>query len=549
MLPSLIAVLSCCSALAQSQQDSFNIHFYAQMEALVAGRYDAAAPHRDVLRSYIEETPVDTPGFAVRVQMLSSAYSAADMHAQARAIAEQSLARAGNTAPAATRIALMGIVANAWRDDRNLLKAASYREQALALANKDGQASAVFAQSAELANLYWELGRAEAADAVISRILNIGRDREDLLASFYQSHGQTVNAGTMLQKLVDSAATDPTRALQALNRLAGLYAEQRRYADAAATLQDAIGSAAAAGLSDFANGLREQFAVNLAKAGQVDAADQVYEQSMAGDRDANPLDLALGHAIYLVQTERKSAAESVLKDYLATHSNLPPEQEALILSTLVNTATDDKVSQEYERAAAEMRKTVESQVPEQSRPIDQYLEQAQETLRRDPEEAFQLALAALYAVPLDGSNRKEAVLEITYLASALAEHGAPDKAELLYGKVLALVDSWSADTIEPLLSVTNQYAQFWVNQRDQPARALAAIERYRSALIAARGEGTGWMTDVLRMSIAVEIHRGATGRATILAQDLVALEESLSGTGSRAYAQAILVLAEVAPRN
>src|SRR5262249_44393600 len=149
---------------------------------------------------------------------------------------------------------------------------------------------------------------------------------------------------------------------------------------------------------------------------------------------------------------------------------------------------------------------------------------------------FRLALRILDAARADPAPPDAAAL-VCAVATRLGEH-ASDKSEQLFQLLLSLAESWRTDTLQPLANVTDAYSEFRVSLGDHPEEALAAIQRHRSVLVASRGEGTGWLEDVLRLEIQVESDRGAVGRALILAQDLVAMEESLSGKSSQSYKEA-----------
>jgi tetratricopeptide (TPR) repeat protein len=142
-------------------------------------------------------------------------------------------------------------------------------------------------------------------------------------------------------------------------------------------------------------------------------------------------------------------------------------------------------------------------------------------------------------------DRDQAVWQVPSIAATLANTKAPDKAEQLYQRLFGLVESWSADTLQPILNVLQNYPRFLMQQQDRWPEVPGAIERYRSALTTARGEGTGWLEEALRLSIDFERAHGSQARALSAAQDLLTLEESLNGNTSEPYLRAAETLAEV----
>jgi hypothetical protein len=131
------------------------------------------------------------------------------------------------------------------------------------------------------------------------------------------------------------------------------------------------------------------------------------------------------------------------------------------------------------------------------------------------------------------------------VAGSLAARQGDDKAVLLYQRLFSLVEGWSSDSLQPLLTVTQNYARFLIGQRARWAEAPAAIERYRTLLIAAHGAESGNLADALHMTIDFERNRHASPMSLSPAEDLLALEESLSGTTSEPYLRALQTLAQV----
>ncbi len=106
------------------------------------------------------------------------------------------------------------------------------------------------------------------------------------------------------------------------------------------------------------------------------------------------------------------------------------------------------------------------------------------------------------------------------------------------------MDSWSGQTRQPLINAREQYVRFLMHP-DRRDRAEDAIARYREALIAARGEGTGWLEQVLQLRLQLADQGKDTGPRLSLARDWLALEESLSGKTSEPYLRAVQLLANL----
>jgi tetratricopeptide (TPR) repeat protein len=528
----LVLVLSSVFALAQQQKDAFETLLQAHQEALEAGHYELATAKRNELRSLLDSAPVDAPEFANWVERVSSIYGGVDMHRDSRAILESALARVGKSGPAKVRILLLSQIANFWAEDRNPLRAVSCLEEAAAAAKAGGESPLqVYPQ---LASLYQEIGRPDSVQAVIDEIRQTGTGGLDMLASLYQNQGRTDDAiGTIKERL--EHLSDSLQAAYALQQLANLLAGQERYTEAVSLLTQAINGVESSPGAGLANSMRQQLALLLGKAGQTEAGDQVFQQARSAE-DNDSTQSAIAYANYYTQTGRKAQAEKLLQDYLESHSDLSAGQEASLLFTLSNAASDDEHAQQYQKRAMEKQKEGQPEYLDEHSFVFKYLEEAGGEVERDPDKAFRIALAMLDTARTDPAARDAATL-VCEIAARLGEH-APEKAEQVFQLALSAAESWRADTLQPLVAVTDAYSQFRASLRDHPQEALAAIQRHRSVLVASRGEDTGWLEDALRLEIQVESDRGAAGRALILAQDLVAMEESLSGKSSASYKDA-----------
>jgi tetratricopeptide (TPR) repeat protein len=527
----LVLMLGSVSALAQlSQMGAFETLPAAHQEALAAGRYEVATAKLNELRRAVEQAPVDAPEFADWVERVSSIYSGLDMHRDSRAILEGALARVGKSGSARVRVAILTQLANSWSEDRNPLKAVGCLEEAAALANAGGVSPLqIYGQ---LAGLYREIGRPDSVEAALDKIRQMGPDGSDFLAYLYQNQGRTDDAIAMKERLA-RVNTDPLQSAYALQHLANLLSEQERYTEAASALTQAINGLDGPTMVGLANAMRQQLAFLLSKAGETEAGDRMFQQSQSVQGD-DPTQHAVAYASYYTQTGRKQEAEKLLQGYLQNHSDLTAGQEASVLFALSNAASDDEHAQEYQRRAIEKQKAEQPEYLDEQSILANHLEEAEGEVARDPDKAFRNALQML-GDARGGAGARE--LFVCELATRLGEH-APDKAEQLFQVLLSMAESWRVDTLHPLLAITDAYSQFRVSLRGHPEEALAAIQRHRSVLIASKGEDSGWLTDLLRLEIQVESGRGAVGRALILAQDVVAMEESLSGKDSESYKEA-----------
>ena len=534
---SVVLLLGSCVALAQSQFEAFETNFQAQQEAWAAGRYEVAVAKRAELRKFVESAPVDAQRFSDWVQRVAGAgYDNTGMHQEARTIVEHALARVGKSGSAYTRMELLTFLAAYWREDRNLLKSAAYFEES-AIAARDAGVSPVAIYS-QLVTMYRDLGRPDAAESVIAKMQAMGGQSDFALSYVYQNEGRTDEAIAVLKKLADQPAGALFPSVSALQRIAALLVSKQQYTEAASTLREAINRVENTQSGDFANSIRQQLAVVLAKGGQTEAADQVFQQVRTARPDSDPTESAVADANYYIQTERKAQADQLLQNYLKSHSDLSPDQEASVLFTLASTAGDDERAREYQNRAAEKQRIALKASGEDESPVTKNLELAVAAVDSNPEQAFSLAMMMINTARSQPAARMEVLPAVSEIAERLAGREAVNEAEQLFQEMLSMAQSWSADSLQPLLDVTQAYAQFRVSLGDHAAEALDAIERYRNVLIASRGAETGWMVDILKFQIEVEGDRGDFGRSVILAQDLLAFEESIGGKGSQGYKEA-----------
>jgi tetratricopeptide (TPR) repeat protein len=566
----LVGFLFTLIALAQPQRNDFQSTYLVYHQARQAGRFEEATAKREELRRMVETTPADSAQLAGCVQMTAQLYESSGMYATARVITEQALDRMtplGESAPG--RIQLLNSLANYWEQDRNLLKAAGYLEKAAAASEKapktapQGLGQVVMMRSSHwfssagdfagsglastyerMARMYRRLGRPDSLNQVLGKLQALGPQGAGALASIYQGEGRFDDAAAVYRKQVDSVAKDPTQAGYALQSLANLYQQQERYGDAASTLQQAIGDLQAGGMQNSQIvAMQRQLAQVMVQASQTEAADRIYQRLLADQGSPDWAQSLMAYTNHLTNTQRATEAESLLKAYLQDHADLPASQQSMYFNTLANIARQaGKADQadRYARLAVQKQTTANLNAPKpEQNAMQRYMTLAQGAIGRDDGAAFSYAMQALDAASRAGAERDQSMWRLPSIASRLA----PDKAEQLWQRVLALTESWSSDSMQMALQATQGYVQFLVSQENPRDEAPAAIERYRRLLIASRGQGTGWQEETLRMTIDLESRRGALGRAVIVGQDLVALEESLNGTTSVPYLHALETLA------
>ncbi len=582
-LPMLGLLLSLTALSQAPRQNPLDTVFQAYWQARGQARYDEASALREEARGLLAKAPVEAPQFANWVQSVAQLYQGVGLYARAREVAEAALARTGRLGDAhPTRIALVNMVASDWEQDRNLLKAVSYLEKMAsaleaapapnsaappsAAVNKASFFASTGASSAfiygpiyrsgrpsnlsgvyqRLAAVYQRLGRPDAVAAVLAKMKNQAGVNDYVLASLYESQGRFDEAAALFQKQLTQAAGDPQQMAGALQSLAGVYLQEQQYGDAAEALQQAIRSLdgiATPPARSQSLAMRQNLADILRQGGKIGEADQVYQQLLSqsqSSQDPNYPQVLNNYANYLENTDRGAKAESLLSDYLASHPALEPWQESNLLSSLAvaaRAAGDSDRAAEYERAAADKQQAARGTPDEQSSLLPLLQKANAAASGGNPEEAFSLTLEALAAAP-QASDREQIAWQVPGIAGILAAK-SPAKADQLYQHLFGIVRSWSSDSLQPLLNVAQNYPRFLMGQKDRLTEVPEAIEAYRKALMNARGEGTGHLWEPLQMTIDYERFHGSAKRAMLAAQDLLALEESLNGSTSEGYLDAL----------
>jgi tetratricopeptide (TPR) repeat protein len=367
---------------------------------------------------------------------------------------------------------------------------------------------------------------------VLTRIAAHVKNSDGLLASLYQQYGQIDEAAAIYKREAAEAA-DPQQAAAALQSLASLYQGAQRYGDAVAPLQQAIGKTEVSSGPGASLGMRQILASMFQQSGQIQAADAVYQQLMAGQTNQQ-MWIVSSYANFLEQTNRVDQAEKLLNDYQASHASPEPGQQSNLMMALANVerlAGKPELADEYQRRA----------FPNQLRPADvgvvDTMQRATEAVSAGKlDEAFNLTLKAI-----DIARGSLDLGRVYRMASMLTSRQAPNKADEIYRRTISLSERWSPVAVEPQLTAQQNYANF-LQYQGQFSEFEQAVERYGATLTTARGAGTGWLEDSLRLRATTYRPEGRY-KALVASQELVALEESLSGATSEPYLHATETLA------
>jgi hypothetical protein len=549
-------------AQVRPPEDPIQVALRDYRNAREQGQFDEAAAKRELARKLLDQIPADAQ-FGNAVWNVAQIYQGSGLSAQALAIGQQALARATTLE---NRIQLLQMVGDFYAQERNLLQAVAYREKLIAALDEaaakpaepnsgptavrmEGYAGRrsfrsiggdrrTFAYQ-QLVNLYQELGRPDAVAATTKRMIGIAKDPV-ALAQFYEQQGQLGEAAAIYKKQAEQ--TDPSMRAAALQSLANIYEQEQRYADSADALQQANAALNASGKPELQQQTvwnRMTLAKRLNLAGQTPAADQVYEQLLAETRSAPEgtyLQVLIDYANYLGSTQREAQSRALLSDYLSGHTNLQPGDETNLLFQLAASSRrsgDSKAADQYQEAA------MEKQRGSQPAPVPQImvgpdLQKAQTAANAgELDEAFDTASQAL-ATASRASDRGQIVWQVANLATQFVNRKQPAKAEQLYEHLFAVVETWSADNPQPLIDAAANYARFLMSS-DRWNEAPAAMKRQRDLIVAAHGADSISLGGALRETLQFEKMHGTTGGAIKVAQDLLALHESLGGNTSDLY--------------
>ncbi len=566
------------------QQDPINAALQAVWQARNEGRFEDAAAARDQARSLLQRSPVDAPQYQGWVQQVAQAYQSSGVNLQARAILQDALTRTaplGNSHPA--HVGMLSALADSWWQDGSLLKAAGYLEQAAAAqAEAPPPATAPAAPAGKfmisggisfsrlvavngfgpvgfnssiytytrLADLYQQLGRPDAVAAVAARIRTLAANDPTALARFYEQRGQLDDAAAIYQKAAEQSA-DPQVKASAWQALASLDQRQQRYSDAAAALQQAIAALESSdqpGVRDQTQWIRQGLARTLGQAGQIDRGDRIFQQLIqqtAGTAQAGQT--LISYAQYLADTKRGSQAETLLKESLAGGvASQDPQQQAGVYFTLANLASQAGNA----KAAESYRKQAQALQPQPNPPAGQ--QSLSEDIRktnaalsqRQFEDAYSLALQVLDTAP-QASDRFQVEWFIPNVANQLAANRQPAKAEQLFQRLFALMETWQPDSVQHLITVSQNYLQFLMGQKDRWGDVPAALEQVRGLLASSNGPDSGTLAQPVRMKLEFERNHAQWQAAQASGHDLLELQESLSGNTSAPYLSDLQSVARV----
>ena len=573
MVRGAVFLLVCSAGLGQVRQDDpLQAKLTAIYKARTEGRLTDAASMREEVRTMLEHLPADAPQFGGWVQSVAQLYADGGRTSQARAVWKAALERTGGS----QRIQLLTSLAESWRQDRNLPKAAEYLEKAVAaqeVAPKDQPKPALGGQvmiisglqarqgrfyrpsgpEANLNSLYQrlselqqQLGHPELVAALNVKMRAVAaKGGDETLASYFEQQGQLGEAAAVFKGMAERSG-NPLEAANALQSLANIYVRQENFADAAGAQQQAIARLEAAGSPDLrgqATAARQTLAQFLQQAGRTDQADAVYQDLVARSGADQQTQVLLNYAGYLSSTQRGAQAMVLLKAFETSHPTLQPWEETSLYYGLENAARvlgDTKKAEEYMATLhARQPPDVADQVA-----LDALFQKAQSAAGAGRSaEAFDLAMQALDAAPW-AQNREGIGWQVPSIASSLSTRKDSASAELLYQRAFSLAKRWSDDSIQPLLKLLENYARFLMSQRDRWGDVPGAIERYRSLLATAKGADSGMEEEALRMTIDFDRTRTPAPASILPAQDLVAYEEAINGSASEPYLRALESLAQ-----
>ena len=580
--------------------DPYDRAMQAMQEARSQGNPAEVAARRDEVRRLLDQTPAGSPQWPGRVQNVAQLYQGSGRHADARAIVEDALTRA-SALPAwnPDRIRLLDTLAGFWQQDGNLLKAVAYREKAVAAfeATPPGSVVSQLAATApqvsanrivaafrgnpilfpgpryasgpgrtgnstylyeQLAALNRQLGRPEAAAKALAKMRALIQDDPTALASAYERDGDFEQARILLLKQAAAAAAKPQapawEAVGPLEEIASLYEREDHFAEAAATLQQAAARADASPQADahvLALNVRQRLALTLQRSGQREAADQIYQALLTdstGDPAVQQLPVMQQYANHLAQTGRAGQGLDMLKGYLANHADLDGWQQSNLLSTMAQIARQSgqpDLAAQYQSAAQEKQRAAQPPQSGNELMIGPRLEKAQAAANQgNLEESVSLALDAIASASA-ARDGDQIAWRIPSVAGMLAGKRAPDKADQLYRALFPVLEARSVDNVGQWQQALQQYARFLTNQKDRLGDAALAIDRYRESVTASQGAETNAMVPVQQLRIELARAKGAPEEAARAAEEMLALEESLSGDTSAPYLTTAQTVAEV----
>jgi len=401
----------------------------------------------------------------------------------------------------------------------------------------------------QLADLYQQLGRPDAVAATVKRMVAIAKDPGSS-AQFYEQQGQLEEAAAIYTKQAEQA--DPWTRAGALQSLAIVYQQEQRYAEAADALQQATAALNASGKPESQHQMiwcRMNLARVLNLAGETSAADQLYEQLLAealNSAEGTYLQVLSGYVNYLVETKRDAQGQALLKGYLTSHSNLQPQEEANLLFQLANGAVrsgNSKLGDQYQQAALEKQRGSQPPAPPPQTLIGPDLQAAETAVGAGKlDESLEIGLRAIANASL-AADRDQVGWQIPNLATKLANKKRSENAEQLYARLFTAVEGWSADSPQALISTLQNYIRFVIPQDSLWKEAPGALKRLHDVIVSAQGPASISLWTVLGLRVEYERARGTPQGAIAIDQEMLTLQESLSGNTSEGYLSAAEVLA------
>jgi tetratricopeptide (TPR) repeat protein len=565
-----LTLLLVCSLTALAQQPPEEPIDIAIRAAWVdSGRSTGTPAARERARTLLAGIPASSPRFAERAQQVAQLYQNGSLNGQARAVLEDAVARTAALGEAhPSHIAMMAALGQSWWQDGNLLKAVEYLERAAAAAAAEAASPRVasgprafivsgrqihsvflgdraYSDTAledylQLANLYQQLGRPEAAAGLEAKIRALAATQPSAVAQYFEQLGQFDKADAIYRQIAGESA-DPQARASAWQMVATNAARQQRFADAVAATGEAIAAVQSAeqpGVSSQVVWMRQTLAGYLRDAGMPDQADHIFQelvqQNRGGPQETQTL---TGYANYLAGSARGPQGETLLKDYLAGNPNLDPQQSAGVFFSLVNIARqagDSKRADQYQQAA-------EAQQGAQPSPPAGWVSIAGKLLEADAAvnqgrvaDAYRLAGDAIDASP-QASDGPLIAWRVPEIASVLVRHLEPAKAEQLFQRLLTVAGTEQASNIQLLTTVAQNYVNFLDAQPERVSEVPAAIERYRRVLLEANGPCSGSLIEPLRRSVEFARAHSQWPQAQAAARELLEMQESLSGSTSEPY--------------
>uniref|UniRef100_Q029M5 Tetratricopeptide TPR_4 n=1 Tax=Solibacter usitatus (strain Ellin6076) TaxID=234267 RepID=Q029M5_SOLUE len=535
----------CCAAFGQaSEVDPVQAKLAAISRARAEGRFAETVRLREEARRLLDVLPPDSPQFAGWTEMVAQVYNEAGWTARARGMLQAALDRTGTlgaTIPA--RFQLLTAIATSWQENHNLPKAVEYLEKAVAAShfqhgNSGGEWNATRELYERLAALQQQLGHPNASAEWKRKLRDLAAqagDRE--LARHFEQEEQFGQAAAIYRRALQHAAT-PQEASELLQNLAGALQLDEKFDEAIAAQRQAI---ARSEDREQATGARQVLAQILQQAGRAEEAEAVYQEILAGGSGDGQLPALAMYANFLASTKRGPQALAMLKSFEASGARTTAWGHTVLFSALANCSRSIGQDEEAAKYEALIRAKPAELVPQlAAMPSgDELFQQAESAAKAGRTgESFELAMQALDAIRR-AENRDQIGWQIPAIAAAMTEKGGAGAAEQLYQSAISLAESWSEESIQPLLNLLSGRLTALIGDPKRRGEARSEVERYRELLIAAHGADSGMQEAALR--VAIEL-----GRPSVIpALDLVAFEETVNGGTSEPYAEALGALAGV----